>query len=127
MFCIAFRARVAPEATYPAWFTHCEAAAFWPTVERAYDELVTRGEWYEPAFEWAVTQVLRRSAPLTRRNMDRLLVAYKAHQSPVYSLVPPSAPPVKAPVRSLTRDFEKLGQRPVKAVPSTATTAESAA
>lgn len=109
-FCIAYRARFEPEARFRAYFTRCDSARFWLRIEQAYDKLVLNGDWNEPAFEWAVTQLLHRTLPVTSRNMAKLREVYVRHAAPVHSTASLVNVRERRAVRSLLADFNGIGQ-----------------
>ena len=109
-FTIAYRARFEPEVHFRSYFTRCTTARFWRAVEAAYDKFVSQGDWYEGEFEWAVSYLLRHSAPVTSRNLQKAFAAYLAQAAPVQGAAQPLVTSrERAAVRSLVSDFHTLG------------------
>jgi hypothetical protein len=110
-FTVAYRARFEPEVHFRTYFTRCAPAPFWERVEQAYDKLVTHGDWYEPEFEWVLSQLLRRCVPVTGRNLQQLRAVYLQQVAPVRSIAALVDVRSMSTVRSLVKDFNNLGQR----------------
>lgn len=108
-FCIAYRARYEPETHFRPYFSRQDAARFWERVGLAYDKYVPRPDWDEDEFVWALAQLLRRSAPVTGRNLEKLHDAYLAQVAPVQSAAALVDVRGKHAVRSLVRDFNGIG------------------
>ena len=110
-FTIAYRARFEPEVHFRSYFTRCASARFWKAVESSYDKLVAHGDWYEVEFEWAISYLLHRSAPVTSRNLQKALGVYLAQAAPVHSTQATVSARERAAFRSLASDFHGIGLR----------------